>query len=236
MRKLSVISHFYNNHEAVDKQLEHWGKIDSSLIDMIEFILVDDHSEKVYKKPNTHLNVRLFRVLDNINWNQSGSRNLGAFHAIGQAALLIDIDQLVFIDFLQSLCMSVENLPRNTINFFKISSEKGELVDVQNGNVLTHHPNSFVVNLEDYKRNGFYDEDFAGYYGYEDVHMFEVWKKRGGKLNLIDRLGTQENMAFWTKDLDRDINRNKTLIYEKLGTEIPRNPTSILRFQWEEIL
>jgi hypothetical protein len=232
MRKLSVISHFYNNHEAVDRQLAHWEKIDHSLVDMVEFILVDDHSDKPYKKPETHLNLRLFRVLDDIKWNQSGSRNLGAFHAVGQAGLLIDIDQLIYIDFLQSLCLSVDRLPKNTINFFKILNG---IVDVQNGNVLIHHPNSYVVNMEDYRRNGFYDEDFAGYYGYEDVFMFEVWKNRGGKLNLIDQVAS-EQMDFGTKNLDRDVSRNKALIYEKIRAENLSKSRAILRFQWEEVL
>jgi len=229
MLNLSVISHFYNGHEWVNEQIEHWSKINPAIKPLFEFILVDDHSDVEYQLPQTDLNIRLFRVIDDLPWNQAGARNLGVFHATGQAGLFIDIDQFIYLEFLERLCMAAPNLERDTINFFR----NKELINIQNNEAMAHHPNSFVVNLADFKRIGMYDEDFVGHYGFEDVFLMKVWEARGGKLKLINEV-VSENLPFGTSTLNRDVTRNHDLVLRKVYRLGCRNSPSILRFNWTE--
>jgi hypothetical protein len=229
--KLTIISHFYNKHEWVDKQVNHWDQINSNIKNQFEFILVDDYSDEEYSLPKSDLNIRLFRVTDDIPWNQSGSRNLAMFHATGTIALFIDIDQKMKIDFLERLASVSENIQRNTIHFFKIDPP---ILNIQNGEFLNHHPNSFFVNLQDFKTKIHYDEDFAGNYGFEDVFLFRAWEKLGGKMTFVNE-EVSSDLPFGTTNLDRDIKRNEDMIKKKVFEENCKVSPSILRFNWKEM-
>jgi hypothetical protein len=228
---LTIISHFYNGHEWVDKQIAHWMQINPQLKSLFEFVLVDDYSDTEYALPPNDLNIRLFRVTDDIPWNQGGARNLATYHASGKVAMFIDIDQHIKIDFLERLCASVDNIQRNTIHFFKSNPP---LVNIQNGQELIHHPNSFFVNLQDFKTHVHYDEDFAGHYGFEDIFVMRVWEKAGCKVTLVNE-DVSHNLPFGTANLDRDIKRNQDLIQRKVFQEDCKQSNSVLRFAWKEV-
>ncbi len=228
---ITIISHFYNAHECVNQQIAHWQKINPKLNDLFEFILVDDFSDTEYALPKTDLNIRLFRVTDDIPWNQGGARNLATFHATGSIALFIDIDQHIKIEFLERLCAAAANLQRNTIYFFKSDPP---LINIQNGQELNHHPNSFFVNLQDFKSNVHYDEDFCGNYGFEDIFMLRAWEKIGGKVTLINE-HVSHQLPFGTFNLNRDIKINQALITEKVFKQNCKISNSILRFSWLEV-
>jgi glycosyltransferase involved in cell wall biosynthesis len=121
---LSIISHFYNAHECVDQQIAHWQQINPQLRNLFEFILVDDFSDTEYKLPPNDLNIRLFRVTDDIPWNQGGARNLATIHATGSVAMFIDIDQHIKIEFLERLCASIENI-------FSMGAREGRSIKVR---------------------------------------------------------------------------------------------------------
>jgi hypothetical protein len=229
---ISIISHFYNAHSCVNEQIAHWQQINPQLNELFEFILVDDFSDTDYVLPKTDLNIRLFRITDDIPWNQGGARNLATFHARGEVALFIDIDQHIKIDFLERICSAATNIKRNTIHFFKSNPP---LVNIQNGQELNHHPNSFVVNLKDFKTHVHYDEDFAGHYGYEDIFLMRAWEKAGGKLTLINE-DVSHNLSYGTSNLDRDVQRNQALIQKKVFEENCKISPAMLRFSWKEVL
>jgi hypothetical protein len=229
--RISIISHFYNEHEWVNKQIKHWQQINHNLKHMFEFVLVDDYSDNEYALPVTDLNIRLFRVTEDIPWNQAGARNLAAYHATGTVALFIDIDQHMKIDFLERLCAVSENIQRKSIHFFKIDPP---IINIQNGEALNHHPNSFFVNLKDFKTHVHYDEDFVGHYGFEDIFLFRAWEKAGCKLTFVNE-DVSSDLKFGTFSLDRDVKRNEALIHKKVFEENCKTSSSILRFSWKEV-
>ncbi len=65
---LSVITHVYNAQAGVDAQLDNWRLLPPSVRESIELIVIDDHSEVPLTVNAAGLNVRLFRVLDDIDW------------------------------------------------------------------------------------------------------------------------------------------------------------------------
>lgn len=230
MPKLSIVSHFYNHPEMVERQIAHWKKIPAHLLAHIEFILVDDCSEQVAKIDKGGLNLRLFRVISDIPWNQAGSRNLGAFNASGEWALFFDIDQQINIETVEMLLGNLAILDQQTMFYMRIK----ELINILNNQNLANHPNTFLVHMKEFKTMGMYDEDFAGYYGYEDLYIPRVWETAGGKLGFLSSPVFFEDMGFGTKNFDRDLERNKSLMIQKM-TSGCKNAPGILRFVWEEV-
>jgi glycosyltransferase involved in cell wall biosynthesis len=228
---LSVITHYYNHPNKVREQVEHWGSIDKQIRHLIEFIVVDDCSEHPASLDDSNgINLRRFRVISDIAWNQSGARNLGGFHATGQWALFFDIDQRINTDTVPHLLAGLQSLDAQTMYYLKIKELYGSTPDEH----LTNHPNTFLVNLARFKTHGMYDEDFAGHYGYEDLYLPKVWEMNGGKRALLSDFDFFENIEFRTGNLNRDSNRNHHLALFKMATGCKNSP-GIMRFDWEAL-
>lgn len=230
MKKLSIISHFYNHPEMVLRQIAYWETLPQSFLDQVEFVLVDDCSENCAVFMPTRLDLKVFRVTTDIPWNQAGARNLGIFNAIGEWALYFDIDQHFYTEPMSAVLAQLDQMDVNTLYYFKIKS----LIDTTSNTSLTHHPSTFMVNVASFKRMGLYDEDFAGHYGYEDLYMPRVWERNGGKRTLFGAPDFFEDSSFSTTNLNRDLSRNAALGQQKIHGGVT-NSLGILRFRWEQI-
>ena len=230
MIKLSLISHYYNHADEVVRQVNRLKSLDQNILDQIEFVLVDDCSEDIVILEPGNLDLKHFRVITSIDWNQGGSRNLGAFNARGEWALFFDIDQLFRAGALEHIIELLPHLNTNYMYYFKIL----ELINILNNESLSCHPNTFLVNLPEFKKRAMYDEDFCGFYGYEDIYMGKVWDAKGGIRRMLDDIVYFEQLPFGTTTLDRDTSRNLALAQLKMAQGTKTAP-SILRFEWEEI-
>jgi glycosyltransferase involved in cell wall biosynthesis len=230
MPKLSIISHFYNHPRMVEDQVAYWNTLPDELLQHLEFVVVDDCSEECPTLAPGRIDLRLFRVISELPWNQAGARNLGAFNATGEWAMYFDIDQRFYPEAMYSLILSLPQLKTDTMYYMRIK----ELIDITVNEPLPYHPNSFLVHLASFKRMGMYDEDFVGHYGYEDLYMPRVWERNGGNRILLDNLMMFEDMGFGTSNMNRDLSRNLALAQQKLAAGA-RNSTGMLRFDWEQI-
>ena len=230
MPKLSIISHYYNHPQMVQDQLAYWESLPENFLSQVEFVLVDDGSEQTPVIQNTKLDLKVFRVITDLPWNQAGARNLGAFTATGEWALYFDIDQRFYADPMASVLANLDHIDPMTMYYFRIK----ELIDITVNKTLTNHPNTFLINLAKFKQFGMYDEDFVGHYGYEDLYMPRVWERNGGKRVLFNDAVFFEDMKFGTTNMDRDLSHNLLLAQQKLAAGT-RNSPGILRFEWEKI-
>jgi glycosyltransferase involved in cell wall biosynthesis len=230
MAKLSIISHYYNHPQMVLDQIKYWESLPDSFLSQVEFVLVDDCSQQIPVIESTKLNLKLFRVVTDLPWNQAGARNLGAFNASGEWALFFDIDQKFYFEVMQKVLYSLSSLDPMTMYYMRIK----ELIDITVNQSLLNHPNTFLVNLAQFKIHGMYDEDFVGYYGYEDLYMPQVWEKNGGKRVVFTEADFFEDMGFGTTNLNRDLYRNLALAQQKLAAGSKNSP-GILRFEWKPI-
>jgi len=230
MPKLSIISHFYNHPERVEGQVAYWAGIPDQIKPQIEFVLVDDCSEDVPTLPTNNLDLRLFRVISDIPWNQGGARNLGAVQACGEWGLFFDIDQKLDLATLPMLLANLDRLDPKAMYYLRIK----ELVNVLNGENLSNHPNTFLVNMRTFRAHGMYDEDFCGHYGYEDLYMPRVWEKAGCKRAFLGEVDFFEQLDFGTTTLQRDLDRNLALAMTKIADGC-RNSPGMLRFRWEAV-
>lgn len=228
---LSIICNFYGHQDKVQEQIRHWGQLAPELLAQIEFVLVDDCSESPLVLPPHNLNLRLFRITSDIAWNQGGARNLGAMQARGQWALFFDIDQKIQLETVPILINLLSKAdPRNTFLYLRIR----QLIDVQTNQSLPCAPSTFLTHLGDFRERGMYDEDFSGHYGYEDLYLIAKWEKNGGGRIVLEQPVFFEDMGFGTTSLDRNKERNKQLMDEKIKAGYPHSP-DILRFEWVEV-
>lgn len=228
MPKLSIISHFYNHPEMVERQIAHWKQIPAHLLADIEFILVDDCSEERPNIDKGPLDLHLFRVISDIPWNQAGARNLGAFNASGEWALFFDIDQKINLETIEVLLGNLSTLNPKTMYYLRIK----ELINILNNENLSNHPNTFLVHLREFRIHGMYDEDFAGHYGYEDLYIPRVWEASGCQRGFLSNPVFFEDMGFHTSNFNRDLERNMNLMLQKMAAGCKNSP-GILRFVWE---
>jgi len=245
----SIIHPFYNNPKAdfphntegLTRHLDNWFGIDQSIRRRMEIIIVDDHSPEpinVDMLKNKGFDISVYRILDDINWNVTGARNLGITKAKYDWLFLSDFD------------FSVTNL---TLSGFP---------EIYKGDNYTYwpelyypsmrrkrwrcpHPNTFFIKKDVIKKAGMYDEDFAGHWGYEDSFLHEVTLP----LANIEKFHPHEQFdsfsVRWYDKLSTGINRGddntnpNPMKYQIKKDQVAAGtyvPGAYLRFKYERLL
>lgn len=224
MTQLSLITHVYNAQAAVDRQVAGWQALPAELRAGLEFIVIDDHSDTPLTVDRGDLNLRLFRVDDDIDWNMPGCRNLAALQSDSPWLLYFDVDNLLAPADLARLLGALHQLQANTLYVFR---------RIFQGQELEPHINSFLIRRQGFFRTGGYDEDFAGHYGFEDVLFRQLWRAQVGPEVLLTNIAF-EQMDLATTGMNRDTTRNQALIQFKLATGLPK-ARNLVRFGWTEV-
>lgn len=203
---------FFNQKDtkSLTDSLRVYAGYAPELMRRIQFIIVDDHSPIPISIPeDINLNILLFRVTDDIQWNQAGARNLGATYATSQRMILTDCDHMFTEKLLYKIIDS--RVPTKKIFIFKR--------ETMDGKPINSACNIFYISKSTFFSTLGYDEEFCGYYGYEDV-MFRYFQKRIGhrlryftyKYKIISTTVDRENSYH---DLVRDTDRNEKLMEKK---------------------
>lgn len=223
--KLSVITHVYNQPEGMARHVAFWKSLDPQLAAQIEFICVDDFSEEALAIERGALNLRLFRVTDDIDWNMPGCKNLGALMARADWLLFFDCDNVIDEPGLRALVNAIGQLKPDTLYNFRRIDETGQDVPP--------HINTLLMSRSGFFKAGGMDEDFSGHYGYEDVHFHHMWRHHvGPEVLLTDVAFTQ--LGFRTETLNRDTARNQALVHHKIIGQGHKGSVGKLRFLWVE--
>lgn len=161
---VTIIMAYYENPQMLREHLRTWLCYRPEDRARMGFIIVDDGSPRnpakdVMSGASSALNIRLFRIVPNIPWNQDGARNLGMKYCRSDWAFLTDMDHVVPFDHANKMLNFVQIEAREREYYMPASQVKTD------GTVLGEHPNTYLFNVKDYWRIGGYDEDFAGAYG-----------------------------------------------------------------------
>ncbi len=251
---LTLIVHIYNNQNLVNLQSETWKEWGN--IPELEIIFVDDGSQPrldLSMLPNW---VKKFRITDDIPWNQPGAKNLASKFSSSDWLFFLDADQFLSKVDIDLLLNQVKNFEKRNLYRFRRFSFSTNCE-------LSSHQNCQIISKSDFIFFGGYDEDFAGFYGFEDAYFERLWIFKGNFIALLDKPHLIDRSNFETKNLNRDSRRNELLRRKKmlywhinknaLGRAILSNelilraliktgliadgrPSSQLRFKWEEIL
>lgn len=203
---------FFNQKDtkSLTDSLRVYAEYDPELIRRIQFIIVDDHSPIPISIPeDIRLNILLFRITDDIQWNQAGARNLGATYATSQRMILTDCDHMFTEKLLYKIVDSP--IPNKCIYVFKRETNDGK--------PMKSHCNMFYLTKSQFFSALAYDEEFCGYYGYEDLLFKDFLKKIGYRFRYFSY-----RLKVYTTDFDRensyhdlvrDTDRNEKLMKKK---------------------
>ena len=223
------------NTDALTGLLRKYSQYDSGLMQRIEFIIVDDHSPvPVIIPEDIKLNYRLLRITDDIPWNQAGARNLGAALASSPRLVLTDCDHL----FPERLLHKIISSSVSDKTFYKFKRIK------QTGETASSPCNIFYISKSAFFSVLGYDEEFCGYYGYEDVMFRDFQKSVGRRLRYFTRrdpivsLDVDRDNSYHS--LVRDTTRNEKLLNRKRILLHSKNPFAahsrlFLNFQYQKI-
>lgn len=224
---LSLVTHHLNGHHKAQALLDALGLLDAKYRAQFEIIIVDDCSDEAVIPNNNGLNLKAYRISDDIPWNQAGARNLGCFMAESPWALFFDIDQLPLANCVQLILNSIQDLETSCMYYFYVEN----FIDSNLNKKLDVHPNTFLANTQRFKSTCMYDEDFAGHYGYEDFYLPYVWEFFGGNRKILGNSALFRDTKFKTTKLDRSSSINHDLALKKINTGI-KKPKNFLRFSW----
>lgn len=219
------------------------------MLAQMELVIVDDHGSPPAVVPEdirALLPVKLFRVLDNIAWNQPGARNLALEHMDTDLVLFVDPDMVFELEMMQKMLDSGFALTEGRVIRFMLKHRGGHAA----GKLDPSSPNTWFLHVSDFLKVGAYDEDFAGAKGWSDVQLLDVMKAnfkiRHDPELFAQFYGVEEISDAMVSSLDRETrtNKHKRLLKVKesrmmggwLKWTRQHCNRERLRFRWEQVL
>lgn len=230
-----VSLYFTRSLDPLLAMLERYAAMSVELRRRIEFVLVDDASPLPVALPaGLPLNYQLLRIDDDIPWNISGARNLGATVACGQRLILTDADH---------------SFPESTLDYICRARLRHRLYTLRRtheGKKVSSHPNTFVCKRGVFFDLNGYDEAFTGHYGYEDTFLKALAERAGmGPRRLTRRHGIElrdnKGLEDGDHDLARDLSHNLHIYQRKLallnagGDPFRAHDRRFLEFAWHRV-
>lgn len=224
------------------KQIETWSGYPAEWLDQMEFIVVDDHGSPAFEaQDNLPFKLSVYRVREDIPWNQMGARNLGQKLAAAPWRLMVDPDMV-----LPWKCarVALQRLPRMQARewgkpWLSHMDPNDKRQDFGSPNVYFAHKNAFWG-------CGGYNEDFAGHKGYSDVVLHRtlagLCQVRFWKDCWLDFYGPKEISDAETQGLSRDLAHNKKIFHAAVNFAA-RNSWKLyaqgiknhVRFHWDRV-
>jgi len=173
IRLTYVINYYLDREElayTVLDVLSRYSKYSSDLLDVIQFVIVDDGSPVEFDIPEYALNITWLRITEDIPWNMGGSKNLGVVYAKSDKVLISDLDR-EFPEHTLRKMTEMGNLGRK---FYKVWARDSETKVMGRP-----HSNTFLISRGRFLKLYGYDEEYAGGYGAEDYRFVKFQKYHG---------------------------------------------------------
>lgn len=213
---ISLVVNYYNNANAVKLFLEWYREAAEQAPGLLELVLVDDHSDEAVDPIIFEAvpNLRVFRITDDIPWNQGGARNIGALEVRSRLIFFMDIDHTITLEEIPGFLAEAANLQ---LGYRMTPPRRRKSLGNEEGEELKPNINCFLIHRQDFFKVGGYDEIFSGHYGQEDKFFFRCCRRKG----LVDVLG-KFTLTYMTgrstKGLSRDKTRNDTVLETMMVT------------------
>lgn len=218
---ISFVVNYYNNADAVKHFMEWYRQAWERAPGFFELVLVDDHSDEGVDPAIFEAvpDLRVFRITDDIAWNQGGARNIGALEARKRLIFFMDIDHKITLEEIPGLIADASTLELGQrLTPRRRRKSRGD----EEGEVLKPNINCFLIHRQDFFKVGGYDEIFSGHYGQEDKFFFRCCRRKG----IVDLPG-QFTLTYLTgrstKGLSRDKSHNDTVLETMMATGL-RSP------------
>jgi hypothetical protein len=240
MEGITIVCSYYDQPEGAERWWDCLRGYSDEAREFAKFVFVDDgspnHPMEIPDDILRDFQVRLFRVKEDILWNEMGARNLAMKHIDGWA-LLMDNDYTMAGD-------QVEILPgldaRPNYTYVPRARPFG-------GKRHIHHPpNLFIIRGDVFWRAGGYCEDYAGGYGLSDTELLRVLEnqkviRRKLQKIWIDHYKADLYPRASVQWLDRSMGRNDKIFKSRLNAMNQHGVKRVvaqnkhLNFEWERV-
>jgi len=231
MNSISIIQTYYNDKDFLQKQIEHWKKIQVP----VAIILIDDGSSEypafdIVKDVEFNSNIKfsLYAVTENIGFNSHGCRNLGAAVSRNDWLIFLDIDHFLEIEDLSK----IYSMNLNQDNWYSFTTA--------HKNDTFPSMNTFMCSKKMFELGGGYDESYVPFhYGDKEfLNMMENKFTRKELLDIVIRCVRAGRTTHIDVNLEKPVYDN-----EKLIMYSPKfDPTKIiyhnkrLNFCWKKLI
>ena len=205
MNKITIIYTYYG-------QKERLGGIIKEKHPEARVVIVDDgHPDPC---PKLH-GIDVYRIEEDIPWNQPGARNLGFQESDGWI-VCADIDHLV--------------TKGNVKKLLDLDKRKGTIYYL--GREDTDSWNIYMIHKDDFEKIGGYDEDFCGHYGYDDT-LFNLMAQKNLKVEQVRNIKARVFAKESSSKLERDYAFNQELLKHSL--HLTCNEHKRINFKWHKV-
>lgn len=159
MRDVTLCMAYYLNAGMLAVQYEHLAAMPADLKTGLRLIVVDDGSPRDPATPpasDPGFPVEIYRMLQDVRWNQDACRNLAVDRAATDWLLLTDMDHMIPEATLRKAITKALD-PATVYRFSRVSAP--DMAPYK------PHPNSWLLTKAVFDRMGGYDEAMAGFYG-----------------------------------------------------------------------
>jgi len=235
---LSVGYFFCDQPVTVEKHINNWKKLPEHISNRVEFILIDTCSNNVPQIDPGHLNLKVYRILNFVEWNY-GARNLIHHVATNRWVFHSNVDHILNTDCI----IKMLDLKKNPTEFYMFHRFNTSQPATSRYN-LSEHPGTFLLTKEAFWMSGGIEEELCGNYGYDDSILIENLLNRGYKkvkphdihiknLSLSDSSDDADfiNGGTWSRDLR--VNKD---IYERFQRGEYKLSLKRLDYEWIRII
>jgi len=162
MNPITLVMAHYCNQGMLQHQYKRISELPAEIKGSIYLVLVDDGSPegKEAIPPEQDLGIcslQIYKMLQDIRWNQDACRNIGVRHAETEWVLLADMDHVIPPETWRVLLG--RDWHEDAVYCFR------ERLKMPNLEPDKPHPNTWFMTRKTYNKFGGYDERFAGIYG-----------------------------------------------------------------------
>lgn len=165
MRPFTLVMSFYDNAGMLEEHFRQWHRLPIEVQQNLHVVIIDDGSPTRPALPvishakHWLASFQLWRMQDDIPWNQDACRNIGVREASTDWVLLTDMDHVVHPETWLRLMRDYQHeLDKKTVYRFG-------RVSMPDLSPYKHHPNSWALTRKMFWKIGGYDEALAGNYG-----------------------------------------------------------------------
>jgi glycosyltransferase involved in cell wall biosynthesis len=179
----TLVMPYYDNPLMLREQFLSIRRLPDKIKELLRIIIVDDGSPSApataEKDETGGVPLEIYRIKNDIRWNQHGARNVGMHHTTTAWNVLTDMDHMVPEATWEKLVLRDRKVGRKFYMFNRVSAP--------DMSPYKWHPNSYFLTKELFDAAGGYDERFAGFYG-TDSDLRHRLEKFGHRVDLTEVL------------------------------------------------